>query len=54
VASLPEIDIVSLGEGEEIMVDLCERLAAGRPYLDLAGTWVKANGDVVRNPSGRS
>ena len=51
VAAVPEIDIVSLGEGEETMVDLCERLVAGRPYVDLAGAWVKANGEMVRNAS---
>jgi radical SAM superfamily enzyme YgiQ (UPF0313 family) len=51
VAAVPEIDVVSLGEGEETMVELCDRLAAREPYLDLAGAWVKANGEVVRNPS---
>ncbi len=51
VAAVPEIDITSLGEGEETMVELCDRLSAGRPYLDLAGTWVRTDGDVVRNPS---
>ena len=40
VAAVPEIDVVSLGEGEETMEELCERLAAGEPYLDLAGAWV--------------
>jgi len=51
VVAVPEIDIVSLGEGEETLAELCDRLAEGRPYLDLAGAWVKADGEVVRNPS---
>jgi radical SAM superfamily enzyme YgiQ (UPF0313 family) len=45
------IDMVCVGEGEEALVELCERMASGQPYHDVRNLWVKGpNGEVRRNP----
>lgn len=43
-------DIVCVGEGEEAVLDLVERIEAGRDYSDIQNLWVKRNGGLVRNP----
>jgi len=49
VIAHPAIDAVCIGEGEETLLELVERLEQGRSYHDVAGLWVRHNGDVVRN-----
>jgi anaerobic magnesium-protoporphyrin IX monomethyl ester cyclase len=45
------IDMVCVGEGEGALVELCERMALGQDYSDVANLWVKdSNGKVKRNP----
>jgi radical SAM superfamily enzyme YgiQ (UPF0313 family) len=49
--SYPEIDMVCVGEGENCIVDLCERIQKGRSYEDVTNLWLKkADGSIVRNP----
>lgn len=51
--SFPEIDIVCKGEGEDALVELCERLLTGRSFDDIQNLWVKkSNGDIIENPTG--
>jgi radical SAM superfamily enzyme YgiQ (UPF0313 family) len=42
--------MVCVGEGENAIVDLCERMRAGKSYDDVTNLWVKKkNGDIVKN-----
>jgi len=43
-------DAVCVGEGEQALAELVERVEAGRDYADLAGWWLKRRGEVIRNP----
>lgn len=46
----PEIDIICVGEGEQALVELCERLRHGEDYLNVTNLWVKQkDGHIVRN-----
>ena len=45
------MDMVCIGEGENAMIDLCERLDKGQNYNDVTNLWIKQkNGGVVKNP----
>jgi len=44
------VDIVVRGEGEETVVDLARRLAAGQPLDDVAGITYQADGKTRSNP----
>ncbi|MBW2256547.1 MAG: MBL fold metallo-hydrolase [Deltaproteobacteria bacterium] len=46
----PALDIICRGEGEEALVELVERLAAGAEVTEIANLWVKTDGGVRRNP----
>lgn len=46
----PVVDIVCIGEGESAVGDLADRIAAGRPYDDIPGLWVKGPSGITRNP----
>jgi len=46
----PEIDTVALGESELTLLELLDRLAAGRPVEGLAGAAYRANGRVEKGP----
>jgi len=42
-------DAACVGEGEEAMVELLDRLEAGEPVKDVANLWVKEDGELYRN-----
>jgi len=45
-----EIDMVCVGEGENCIVDLCDRMRKGKGYEDVTNLWLKkADGSIVRN-----
>ncbi len=45
------VDIVCKGEGEDALAQLCDRLALGQPYDDVANLWIKSeSGDIRENP----
>lgn len=46
---LEHADAVCLGEGEEAVAELAERLAEGRDFLDVRNLWFRSEGRVVRN-----
>ena len=48
--SLRSADLVCVNEGEEVIVDLANRLDAGADWTDVAGIGFKRDGDVVQNP----
>ena len=43
------IDMVCIGEGEEALLELCHKLAAGKDYSSIKNLWVKKNGKVIKN-----
>jgi len=45
------ISMVCIGEGENTMIDLCERLKKGEAYNDVTNIWAKKkDGKIVKNP----
>lgn len=44
------VDMICVGEGEEALVELCERMNGKRPYTDIPNLWIKQNGKITRNP----
>jgi radical SAM superfamily enzyme YgiQ (UPF0313 family) len=46
----PHIDMICLGEGDEAIVELADRMERGVGYFDVANFWFKKNGNIVRNP----
>ena len=46
----PEIDMVGVGEGEHLLVELCRRMEQGSLYDDIPGLWVKGkDGSIKKN-----
>lgn len=51
--ALRNVNMVCIGEGENLMVELCERLEHGRAVNDIPGLWIKdKRGDNIKNPMG--
>ena len=45
------IDMVCIGEGENSLIDLCERIEKGNSWNDVTNIWVKQkNGSIIKNP----
>lgn len=44
------VDMVCIGEGEEAIVELAERLQNGIPVDTVKNFWIKTGGETVRNP----
>ena len=44
------IDIVCIGEGEETLVELCEKMHRNENYSTIKNLWVKNDGKVIKNP----
>ncbi len=44
------VDVICIGEGEEALVDLANRLKDGREFTDLPNLWVKDQGRIIKNP----
>ena len=50
VISCPDIDMVCIGEGEEAIVELADRLRDGQAYLKTDNFWFKQGGQIIKNP----
>ena len=46
----PELDIVVRREGENTLLELVQRIEAGKSYDDVLGTTCRKDGKIVRNP----
>ena len=46
----PELDIVIRREGENTMLELVQRIEAGKSTFDVLGTTCRREGKIVRNP----
>lgn len=45
----PGIDIICRGEGEQALLELCDRLEKEEDYTDIQNLWVKKNGKIIEN-----
>jgi len=48
--SLEHADMVCLGEGEEALCELAEKIEKGEEYLDTQNIWFRHNGSIIKNP----
>ena len=44
------VHMVCVGEGEEPLVDLCNKMRAGEDTSSIANIWLKRDGKIIRNP----
>lgn len=49
----PLVSMVCVGEGENALVDLCDRIAAGESFDDVTNLWVSTADGIRRNPISR-
>ncbi|MEA1958181.1 MAG: radical SAM protein [Chloroflexota bacterium] len=50
VIAIDGIDMVGVGEGEGVLLDMCNRLDEGSDISDIPNLWLKRDGKVIRNP----
>ncbi|TRZ52592.1 MAG: radical SAM protein [Dehalococcoidia bacterium] len=50
VISQEDIDMICIGEGEEPLVELCEKMYRGEDYTAVQNLWVKKDGKIIKNP----
>jgi len=43
------IDMLCIGEGEEALVELCEKMHRGEDYSTVKNLWVKKGGKIIKN-----
>ena len=49
------VDMVCLGEGENTMIDLCDRIEKGNSWDDVTNIWAKnKDGSLIKNPISNS
>lgn len=46
---LDNFDMICHGEGEDMIIELAERLNSDKPYDDIPGLWIKTSNDVIQN-----
>ena len=44
------VNMICLGEGEEVLVELCQKIAKGENFSNVKNLWVKKDGQVIKNP----
>ena len=49
-ACLEHADIVCLGEGEEALLELADRMERRRVYRDVRNLWLRVDEEIIRNP----
>jgi radical SAM superfamily enzyme len=49
VLAYDSVDIVCKGEGEDALVELCDRLERGSDYYDIPNLWFKKEDDIISN-----
>jgi len=46
----PAVDMICLGEGEDALVELCQKISQGDDYSTVKNLWVKKGSSFVKNP----
>lgn len=49
VLQCPGVDMICIGEGEKMIVELCERLESKTSLKRLKGLWFKEDGKIIKN-----
>jgi radical SAM superfamily enzyme YgiQ (UPF0313 family) len=49
VINQENIDMICIGEGEEALVELCEKMYADEDYSTMPNLWVKKDGKIIKN-----
>ncbi|MFH1309103.1 MAG: radical SAM protein [Candidatus Omnitrophota bacterium] len=49
VISNENVDMVCVGEGEEALVELCEKMSNGQDYTDVQNLWIKEDDKIIKN-----
>jgi len=44
------IEMIGIGEGEQIIIDVCEAVRLYKGIESIPGTWVKTDGGIIKNP----
>jgi anaerobic magnesium-protoporphyrin IX monomethyl ester cyclase len=47
--SIKVADMICMGEGEHALSELAKRIAESRDYSDISNTWVKSDGQIIKN-----
>jgi anaerobic magnesium-protoporphyrin IX monomethyl ester cyclase len=42
-------DLICVGEGEDTLLELVQRLSRKQPYTDIAGLWIREGEEIIRN-----
>jgi radical SAM superfamily enzyme YgiQ (UPF0313 family) len=50
VISNPNVDMVCIGEGEEALLELCQKMSRKEDYSTIQNLWIKRNGHTIKNP----
>ncbi len=45
-----DVDMVCIGEGEEALCEVADRMSRQEPVDDVRNIWLKRNGKIIRNP----
>lgn len=45
-----DVDMVCIGEGEEALCEVADRMSRGEPVDDVRNIWLKRGGEIIRNP----
>ncbi len=51
--SMEHADMVCIGDGEEAIMELADRMQRGDDYTTTANLWVRKGADIVKNPLGK-
>lgn len=46
---LDNFELICLGEGEDVVVELAKRLSSNEPFYDIPGLWAKFDGKIFKN-----
>lgn len=44
------VDLICVGEGEEALVELCQKMSGGEDYSTVKNIWLKKDGQIIKNP----
>jgi radical SAM superfamily enzyme YgiQ (UPF0313 family) len=48
--SIDGVDMICLGEGEDVIVELCNKLENKQDVIDIQSLWIKHKSKVIKNP----
>jgi radical SAM superfamily enzyme YgiQ (UPF0313 family) len=52
VIGYEEIDMLCIGDGEQALIELCDKMEKGQDYTRIQNLWVKSNETIIKNPIG--